>query len=82
MVRVDVPTERYVHPLPPNTASRFVETVPRYRVDWIVLSYSKAAIGTFVLISLPGTGADGQSGAPFILMPSGASLAHRAALIC
>src|SRR5262245_22256144 len=49
MVRVDVPTERYVHPLPPNTASRFVETVPRYRVDWIVLSYSKAAIGTLAL---------------------------------
>jgi len=49
MVRVDVPTERYVHPLRPNTASRFVETVPRYRVDWIVLSYSKAAIGTLAL---------------------------------
>jgi hypothetical protein len=39
---VDVPAERYVHSLPLNTASRFVETVPRYRVDWIVLSYSRA----------------------------------------
>jgi hypothetical protein len=40
-------------------------------VDFILgLACSKAAIGT-------PTGADGQSGAPFILMPSGAPLAHK-----
>jgi len=45
-------------------------------VDFIFgLTCSKVAIGT----PKP-TGADGQSGAPFILMPSGAPLAHTSLL--
>jgi len=30
-----------------DTASRFVGSVPRYRLDWIVVSYSSAATGAF-----------------------------------
>ena len=31
-----------------DTASRFIEAVPTYRLDWIVVSYSRVAIGTLI----------------------------------
>jgi|SRR6516162_872433 hypothetical protein len=31
-----------------DTASRFVGPVPTYRLDWIVVSYSRVAIGTLI----------------------------------
>jgi hypothetical protein len=30
-----------------DTASRFAGAVPRYRLDWIVVSYSRVATGAF-----------------------------------
>src|SRR5215471_17233961 len=45
-----------------DTDSRFLRAVPRYRLDWIVVSYSRVATGAFwdTLVV--------ASGAPFILL--------------
>ena len=32
----------------PRYPSRFIEAVPTYRLDWIVVSYSRVAIGTLI----------------------------------
>jgi hypothetical protein len=62
LVRVDeLRPATHVRPLARRSTLRSVPryrfeiswSVPKYQLDWIVLGYSRAAVGTFVLMALP-----------------------------